>query len=74
MRNVRSPIRRHQHGFTLVELLVVVGIMAVITVITVPLVMQFAGKGISESYDADRHSLQTLVNAYQIEFGCLPQF
>jgi prepilin-type N-terminal cleavage/methylation domain-containing protein len=72
MRNVRSRIRRHQHGFTLVELLIVVGIVAVISAISVPLVVQFAGKGVSESYDADRHSLQTLVNAYQIEFGCLP--
>src|SRR3989304_4891252 len=62
----------HQKGFTLIELLIVISIMGVVTAIAVPTLLHFMGRGKSEAYDADVSTLQTLVNTYRLDFGCMP--
>lgn len=59
MLGIRS---RHQEGFTLVELLITVGIIVALAAIIIPLVIQFADKGDEGSHAAEAIAVQTAVN------------
>jgi prepilin-type N-terminal cleavage/methylation domain-containing protein len=63
MRNlVRKSIRRisqWEGGFSLMELLVAIGIMAAIAAVTVPLVTRFAGSGQSEAQKLELEGVKT---------------
>ncbi len=52
----------NRKGFTLVELLAVIVVLAIILVITVPMILNTLGSAKSDSFDA---SLNTVVNYYR---------
>jgi type IV pilus assembly protein PilA len=52
-----------EHGFTLVELLVVVAILGCLAAVAVPNVGKFIDKGQEESYATELHNVQTAVMA-----------
>ena len=53
-----------ESGFSLMELLVAIGIMAAIAAITVPLVTRFASSGESGAKTAEKESIQTAIDTY----------
>ena len=63
MKKFFRKFRRGQKGFTMVELLVVIGILGVIVAVVVPNVGSFIGQGKSESYETELHNVQTVTLA-----------
>ena len=53
---------RNQAGFTLVELLITVGIVVALAAVIIPLVIQFANKGDEGSHAAEANTVQTAIN------------
>jgi len=56
-----------QHGFTLVELLLVISIMAILLSIVTISLLGFLGRGKEEAYTIDRRNIQNAVDAYYAE-------
>ena len=53
---------RYQRGFTLVEMLVVIGIIVALAAVIVPLVIQFAGDGAEAAENAEWDAVQTSID------------
>ena len=53
-----------ESGFSLMELLVAIGIMAAIAAITVPLVTRFASSGESGAKTSEKEAIQTAIDTY----------
>ena len=67
---VRKSIQqlgRNEAGFSLIELLVAIGIMAAIAAITVPLVTRFATSGESGAQVAERETMQVTFDTWIAE-------
>jgi prepilin-type N-terminal cleavage/methylation domain-containing protein len=53
---------RNQEGFTLVEMLVVIGIIVALAAVVVPLVIQFSGDGAEAAENAEWDAVQTSID------------
>ena len=62
-----SRIAKGQGGFTLIEMIVVVGIIAVLAAVIVPNIGKFIGSGEAGAMDAEEESVQTAMNAMMAE-------
>jgi prepilin-type N-terminal cleavage/methylation domain-containing protein len=60
-------ILREQHGFTLVEILIVITLMTVLLSVTLVSLLGFMGRGKSQAYNVDRRTIQNAVDAYYAE-------
>ena len=60
-------VARDQRGFTLIEMLVVVGIIVALAAIIVPLVIAFSGEGEKASREGERETLQTAIQSMMVK-------
>ncbi len=63
MKKLISRIVKGQGGFTLIEMIVVVGIIAVLAAVIVPNIGKFIGSGETGAKNAEWESVQTAMNA-----------
>ena len=64
---VQKLVRGNEAGFSLMELLVAIGIMAAIAAVTVPLVTKFASSGESGAQSAEKTNVQTAMDTLMAE-------
>ncbi len=67
LKKLVSRIPGGQKGFTLIEMIVVVGIIAVLAAVIVPNIGRFIGTGEQGAKDAEWESVQTAMNAMMAE-------
>ena len=67
MKRIVTRVGRKQSGFTLVELLVVVGIIVALAAVVVPNVIQFADQGDTGAAAAEWTTVQTGVDTYMAD-------
>ncbi len=63
LRDLARRINVGQKGFTLIEMIVVVGIIAVLAAVIIPNIGKFIGSGEQGAKDAEQESVQTAMNA-----------
>ncbi len=63
LRHLAGRITKGQKGFTLIEMIVVVGIIAVLAAVIVPNIGRFIGTGEQGAKDTEWESVQTAMNA-----------
>ncbi len=56
--------KRGHKGFTLIEMVVVIGVMGVLAAVAVPLVANYVGESQERGYDSDAEAIQTAVEGY----------
>ncbi len=67
---ISNRLRRFdQRGFTLIEMVVVIGIVVALAAVIVPLVIQFSGKGAEAAENAEWEAIQTVVDAMMTDNG-----
>jgi general secretion pathway protein G len=64
--------RRNEAGYTLLELLVVMGILAVLTAIATPQLMGYFGKAKTQSAQVQIQNIGTALELYYMENGSYP--
>ncbi len=62
MKYMVSQLRKSEKGFTLVELLVVVGIIVALAAVIIPNVSRFTGKGTEGAMDAELQNVQAAMD------------
>ena len=58
-----------EKGFTLVEILIVLAVLAIMAAVVIPNVTGFLGRGKERAFDSDRRTLQAAVDAWRTDIG-----
>lgn len=69
MKRFIKEFRYGENGFTLIELVIVIAILGVLTVVAIPNVGKFMGRGEVEAANTEYHNLQTAVMAILADAG-----
>ena len=69
LRKLAARIPGGQKGFTLIEMIVVVGIIAVLAAVIVPNIGKFIGSGEQGAKDAEYEAVQTAMNAMMADMA-----
>ena len=69
---MRTTSTRREAGFTLLELLVVLGILALLAAVAGPSVLKYMGKARSETAKAQIAAIGTAVELYALDMGAAP--
>ena len=64
-----TQLRKSETGFTLVELLVVVGIIVALAAVIIPNVARFTSKGAEGAYEAEAQNVQTAFDTLMADAG-----
>ena len=67
IKNRLGRIGKDQRGFTLIEMLVVVGIIVALAAIVVPLVISFAGSGEAAAQAGEVETAQTAIQSLMVD-------
>lgn len=67
-----SKRRRRDHGFTLIEMLVVIGILALLAAIAYPQVLRYIGSARTEAARAQIGAIGTALELYALDTGRFP--
>jgi general secretion pathway protein G len=73
LRAVRSTRRQTDAGFTLLELLVVLGIIALLAAVAGPQVLRYLGKARTDTARAQISAISTALELYALDMGNFPQ-
>jgi general secretion pathway protein G len=71
-RSVRAHLKRNDAGYTLLELLVVMGILAILTAFATPQLMGYFGKAKTQSVQLQIENINTALELYYMENGAYP--
>ena len=71
MKYMVSQLRKSEKGFTLVELLVVVGIIVALAAVIIPNVSRFTGKGNEGALSAEAENLQAAMDTMMADTGSI---
>ena len=66
LKNRLGSVAKDQKGFTLIEMLVVVGIIVALAAIIVPLVIAFSGSGQEAAQVGERETIQTAIQSMMV--------
>lgn len=67
LKKLLTRVAKGQGGFTLIEMIVVVGIIAVLAAVIVPNIGKFIGSGETGAKNAEQGSIETAMNAMMAE-------
>lgn len=59
-----NKLIKHEKGFTLIEILIAISLLAIIAAIVVPNLTGLIGRGQSQAYRADQKAIQSTVDVY----------
>ena len=71
LKRLITRVIKGQRGFTLIEMIVVVGIIAVLAAVIVPNIGKFIGSGEAGAKKAEQESVQTAMNAMMADVAVI---